>query len=427
MIPCTEMTKVVLVVLALVAATPQAHAQRAEADAAFERGRALMKSGDYEGACEAFETSLRLDPTIGTVYNLAGCHEKLGKLASAYTELKQVAERDSNKARAADAAARVVALEPRLTRFKLIITESTVGLVVERDGVDITAFAGQVVPVDPRRYTFTATAPGLEPYTTVVDLTREGATIDVTIPALSTKREAPPPSGPPAGYPRSLAQRPFTMPDGLYELGAATLLSTSDTMFQQAPIDAFVAGRVGIQQFEMGLATSVHARYAEVTMTRPRLWRSVTGTLAYAITPMFAGRLVYTRYHPIGDLGQGSDLAIAMLRKYLVAPRVAIAGSAGFVFLQRGDVNELVLESTFGPQITATDALSFEVVADLGVAVGGERYSHTLELGVAAQALYTITRDLDVFARGFVGLLPAVENSSSNDFRSVTIGVNWRP
>ena len=427
-IPCTEMTKVVLVVLALVAATPLAHAQRAEADAAFERGRALMKSGDYEGACEAFETSLRLDPTIGTVYNLGVCHEKLGKLASAYTEFKQVAERDSNKARAADAATHAAALEPRLTRFKLIITEATVGLVVERDGVDITAFADQVIPVDPRRYTFTATAPGLAPFTTVVDLTREGATIEVRIPALSTKT-APPPDAPPAaaGYPRSLAQRPFTMPDGMYELGAASRLSTSDTMFQQAPIDAFVAARIGIQQFEMGLAASFHNRYAEVTTTRPTWWRSVTGTLAYAITPMFAGRLEYRRYHPIGDLGQGSDLAIAMLRKYLVAPRIALAGSAGFVFQQRGDVNELVLGSTFGPQITATNALSFEVFADLGVAVGGELYSHTLELGVSAQGLYAITRDLDVFARGFVGLLPAVENSSSNDFRSVTIGVNWRP
>src|SRR5688500_1536605 len=111
------MTKVVLAVLFVLAATP-ARAQRAEADAAFERGREFMKNGDYEKACDAFETSLRLEATIGTLYNLGLCHEKLGKLASAYTELKQVAERDTNKGRAADAAKRAAALEPRLTKMK---------------------------------------------------------------------------------------------------------------------------------------------------------------------------------------------------------------------------------------------------------------------------------------------------------------------
>lgn len=424
------MTKgVVLLVLALVMASPKAYAQRAEADAAFERGRTLMQSGDYEGACDAFETSLRLDPTIGTVYNLGLCHDKLGKLASAYTEFKQVAERDSNKARATDAAKRAAALEPRLTRFRLKISEPTAGLVVERDGVDITAFADQVVPVDPRRYTFTATAPGLEPYTAVVDLTREGETVDVKIPALSTKSDGPGPEGPgpnaPGGYPRSLALRPFTMPDGMYELAAGTRASTSDTMFEQAPIDALVAARIGIQMFELGLRASFHARYPEVMATRPKPWRSVTGTLAYAIQPLFVGRLEYTRYHPVGELGKGADLALALMRKYIVAPRVGLAGSAGFTFFERGDASELVLEASFGPQVTATDALSFEMAAELGVAAGGELYSHTVGLGVAFGGLYAISRDLDVFARAVVGLLPAVDGSSSNDFRSLTIGVNW--
>ncbi|MDQ3338887.1 MAG: tetratricopeptide repeat protein [Myxococcota bacterium] len=426
------MTKgVVLAVLVLVTATTRdAHAQRAEADAAFERGRTLMQAGKYEEACEAFEASLRLEATIGTVYNLGLCHDKIGKLASAYTEFKQVAERDANKARAADSAKRVAALEPRLTKFRLVIKEPTAGLVVERDGVDITAFADQVVPVDPRRYTFVASAPGLEPYTAAVDLTKEGATIDVAIPALSTTKSTPIPDQPgvPAEkYPRALALRPFSMPDGMYEVGAATRGATSDTMFEQAPIDSFVAARIGIQMFEMGLRASFHTRYAEVDATRPTLWRSVAATFAYSINPMFVGRLEYTRYHPSGDLQKGSDLQVALLRKYLVAPRVAIAGSAGFTFFERGERSELVLQSTFGPQLTATPAVSVEVMAELGIAAGGELYAHTIDLGVSASGFYAVTRDLDVFARVFAGLLPAVEGSSSNDFRSVTIGVNWRP
>lgn len=389
-----------------------------------------MTAGKYEEACEAFDTSLRLDPSIGTVYNLGLCHEKMGKLASAYTELRQVAEKDSNKARAADAAKRAKELEPRLTKFKLVVKEPTAGLVIERDGVDITTFVDQVVPVDPKRYTFTATAPGLETYTTSVELTEEGKTVDVTIPALKTKADTQEPVAPgvPADrYPRVLALRPFLMPDGMYEVGAATVGSTSDSMFEQAPIDTFVAARIGIQMFEMGLRASFHTRYAEVETTRPTIWRSVTATLAYAIQPMFVGQLEYTRYHPIGDLQKGSELSLVARRKYLVVPRIAIAGSAGFTNTEFGDRSELALASTFGPQFTATPMLSFELLADLGINVSGDLYSHTIDLGVSALGLYTITHDLDVFMRVFAGLLPAVEGGSSNDFRSLTIGVSWRP
>ena len=417
-------------IVLLLALSAPAHAQRAEADAAFERGRVLMKEGNFKEACEAFEASLRFEHTIGTLYNLGLCHERLGKLASAWSELKQVAATDTNKGRAADAAKRVAALEKRLTKMRLVISEPAPGLVVERDGLDVTALVGQEVPVDPRTYSFTATAPGRKTHTTQVALAREGETIEISIPALSTSDEPTPepvtPAGP-TGYPMQLARRPWLMPDGKYEVGAVTIASTSDSMFEQEPIDAGVFGRIGIQMFEIGLRATFHARYPQRESTRPNPWQTVTASFGYAIKPMFVGRLEYTRYHPVGDLGKGSDLRIALLRKQLVMPKLALAGSAGFVYAERGDENELTGEGTFGVQATATARLSFEALAELGLNAGGDLYSHNVSLGFGTLGMYAVNAEIDVFLRLFVGLLPAVDGSSSNDFRSVVIGLNWRP
>lgn len=413
-------------VLLLLLATP-AHAQRAEADAAFERGRQLMKDGDYAAACEAFEASLKFEHTIGTLYNLGLCHERLGKLATAYTELKQVAATDTNKGRAADAAKRVAAIEPRLTKMRLAIAEPAPGLVVERDGLDVTALVGQEVPVDPDAYTFTASAPGRKTHTQQVDLRRESATIDVAIPALEAEDsvEAPAP-GTPEGYPVQLARRPWTIPDGMYEVGVTTIVETSDSMFEQVPIYGGVYGRIGIQRFELGLRATVHGRYPVGESARPSRFRTATATIGYAIAPMFAARLEYTRYHPIGDLANGSDIRVQALRKQLVMPRLALAGAAGFVYAER-DESEFTAEAAFGVQITALPKLSLEALAELGINVGGDLYSHNVTLGFGALGLYAVKADIDIFLRVFAGLLPAVSGSSSSDFRAYAIGVNWRP
>ena len=49
----------------------------------FREGRALMKDGDLAAACPKLEESLRLDPAVGTLMNLAECHERQGRTASA--------------------------------------------------------------------------------------------------------------------------------------------------------------------------------------------------------------------------------------------------------------------------------------------------------------------------------------------------------
>src|SRR5579871_427215 len=60
------------------------------ADALYQRGKDLMAAGRYAEACESFAESNRLDPaTGGTLLNLAVCHEKLGRVATATAEFEQ--------------------------------------------------------------------------------------------------------------------------------------------------------------------------------------------------------------------------------------------------------------------------------------------------------------------------------------------------
>src|SRR5688572_7702878 len=65
--------------------------RNAAAQALFEQAKALVAQGKVEQACPKFEESQRLDPGVGTQFNLADCYERTGRLASAYTTFMDVA------------------------------------------------------------------------------------------------------------------------------------------------------------------------------------------------------------------------------------------------------------------------------------------------------------------------------------------------
>src|SRR6185295_2178843 len=127
------------------AATPEAQrstpAQAAAAQALFEQGRALMAQGHAADACGKFEESQRLDPALGTQFNLANCYEQLGKLASAYalfTQVAATAHATGQQQREAVARARAEAVKPKLTKLTIVVpTAGSHKLRVERDGMEV--------------------------------------------------------------------------------------------------------------------------------------------------------------------------------------------------------------------------------------------------------------------------------------------------
>src|SRR4051812_6077257 len=108
---------------ASVAATPVAAPDAQIAQALFEAGRRLMDEGKFAEACPKLAESHRLDPAAGTLLNLAVCHEKEGKTASAwaeYNDLLGMKGGDGDAERRRIASDRLTRLEPGLPRITII-------------------------------------------------------------------------------------------------------------------------------------------------------------------------------------------------------------------------------------------------------------------------------------------------------------------
>jgi hypothetical protein len=111
-----------------------------------------MAAGDYELACGRFRDSDRLDPAVGTRFNLADCEERRGRVATAWSLFRGVAsELAVDDDRAPIAHERVRALERRLPYLLLVRTPQTPsGARARVDGAELgEASFGVALPMDP--------------------------------------------------------------------------------------------------------------------------------------------------------------------------------------------------------------------------------------------------------------------------------------
>ena len=167
-------------------------ADPAAAQALFTEARQKMQAGDYAHACPLLEESERVDPAVGTLYNLADCQEHLGKTATAWALFLEVADKTraaGQSAREQAARDRAAALASRLSRVVVVVPgERPAGLVVKRDGAAVSATQwGLALPVDPGPHGFVATAPGRRTWHKTVEVSAGGATTTLTVPDLATE------------------------------------------------------------------------------------------------------------------------------------------------------------------------------------------------------------------------------------------------
>jgi hypothetical protein len=167
-------------------------ADRALAQSLFDEGKKLMGEDKYAEACPKLAESQRLDPGLGTLLNLAVCHQKEGKTATAWADFNDAAvqaKKDGRPDREAFAREQIAALDPKLSRLTVTVvpaTSSLAGIEVTLDGAKIGKGAwGSSVPVDPGKHTIQASAPGKTAWSGSVDVGPDGDKKAIEIPALA--------------------------------------------------------------------------------------------------------------------------------------------------------------------------------------------------------------------------------------------------
>jgi hypothetical protein len=203
------LTVVVVALASPSAALAQAGGDVARADALFNAAKALLEGGQYADACAKFAESNRLVPGLGITLYLADCYERIGRLASAWSEFRSAEglARERNDKRAEVARARAQAIEPKLNRLTIAVgpTVPRTGLQVLLDGASIPPEEwGLAMALDPGDRVVVVMAPGHPPRTISTRLGPDNPTavvridsLDETAAAPLPPREVAPPPSPP--------------------------------------------------------------------------------------------------------------------------------------------------------------------------------------------------------------------------------------
>jgi len=218
--------------LSFVAAPSFAQAQPSQTDAKavslFKEARALMEKGQYAEACPKLEDSLRIDPGMGTLFNLSDCYEHIGRMASAWTgfrDVAAVADAAGKGSRAQAARERAAVIEPKLSKIRIAVSPEAAssGVEVQRNGVAVGKLLwGTEVPVDPGTYLVSASAPGKASWSATAIVEEPGKVVTVMVPGLAPVKAAAPEK--PLAHLSSPFSPPMAPPSESKNAGPAILL-----------------------------------------------------------------------------------------------------------------------------------------------------------------------------------------------------------
>lgn len=185
-----------LALVAIPAIVSTASAQNAaQAERLFSEAKALFDAGKLREACEAWEASQRLDPSLATLTNVANCREKAGDFATAWEAWiaveRQTAGLGKYEHLNARAKAKAAEFESRLSYLTINVPDEVriEGLVVLRDGVQLDPGAwNRALPVDGGKHTISGRAPGHETWSTTVEMEPENDRKSVEVPRFKAIR-----------------------------------------------------------------------------------------------------------------------------------------------------------------------------------------------------------------------------------------------
>jgi hypothetical protein len=157
--------------LIVTAPTGRIAAQGDDAEGLFNRGLADMQAGLYEAGCPTLRRSYDIDHSPGTLFTLAECEAKQGKVASAAADYESYlalyasmppSRQARHRERATIAEAKRAALERDAPKLTLVLPPGAPsGTEVRRDGrAYAAADIGAALPVDPGEHVVTTQAPG---------------------------------------------------------------------------------------------------------------------------------------------------------------------------------------------------------------------------------------------------------------------------
>ncbi|MGK3992033.1 hypothetical protein [Sorangium sp. So ce1024] len=235
-----------LVVLGSLSLAAPARAQDvAAAEELFNRGLADMEAGRYETGCKALAESEQLDAQPGTLFTLAMCEARWGRIATAVTHLGNYlawvdrmapALRARQGERPNAARAERDRLSPRVPRLALALPPGApAGTVVKRDGNTLGAAAlGVALPVDPGEHRVSTQTPGgpvWEQRITIAEGETKTLTLEIKeappidapattpVPAPTPPAPAPQPPPPPPPAPPEPAPPPAGRRTAMYVAG----------------------------------------------------------------------------------------------------------------------------------------------------------------------------------------------------------------
>lgn len=161
-------------------------AQRAEK--LFVEASALMDNRQYTEACPKLAASQRIDPAVGTQFNLALCYERIGRLGSAwrnYRDVEKFAHAAGKTSREEAARAKLAELRPRVPHLVLAAADADASVSVDGERAEREAWS--FYAVDAGAHVVEASAPTKKPWKTDVQVADAGpgAAVVVTVPRLA--------------------------------------------------------------------------------------------------------------------------------------------------------------------------------------------------------------------------------------------------